>query len=207
VPNRDHVTRPAAGILLGVLVSVLLSACGGGGDPATAGGSPSASTTRSSWPPGELLLAEEPEPPVLTGDGRPADVQPIVRHLVAQMTHALRTTFPPTDLAARPKCALCAEIVELAEQARADRIVYELDAWEPELGDIEVLPGDGWAKRYFRVPVRLNRPELRAVDEHGKVVDLVPASDAVTLLALRGGERWEVMLWDDLEELKDRGEA
>lgn len=127
------------------------------------------------------------------------------------MVHALRTTFPPQDLRGGRYCAVCQDAVDLADRAREDRVVYELEAWEPTIGEVDTLPGDDRADSYLRAVVRLDRPELRAVDEHGEVVEVVPPADTGTLIAVRVIDDgaldttfWQVVLWDDLDELRER---
>lgn len=194
-------------------VLCLLAGCSDGAAPAAAPAAPSGSTSPSaspadeSWPPYELLSLEEPRPLEFSRRIKVSDTEAIMRQLVAEMTHALRTTFPPENLRVASGCALCQEVVEMADTANDERIRYELDDWVPRAGEVDVLPGDEYADRYLRLVLRLGRPELRVVDRNDEQVDVVPSRDPVTVLVigvLDEVNRYQVVVWDELEKLQDQ---
>ncbi|SDN21451.1 hypothetical protein SAMN05192576_1756 [Nocardioides szechwanensis] len=178
----------------------MASACSG-----SSGASSRTAALDATWPPSSALAIEEPTPLSLDAPPTKAAAVKYASYLIDQIDYALRTTFPAAVLERGTdrwgqRCEVCDEVVELAQEARAERQLYEFDDWSGYLllaRELEV-PQDPAA--YWQLRMMLWQPEIRTLDALGRVVETTPYQQRETVLVLGvfKGE-WRVFAWDFLD--------
>jgi hypothetical protein len=95
-------------------------------------------------------------------------------------------------------CTVCTETVELADAARSERRLYELDdvaAAVTAVYRLEAVEPDD-PSEYWQVFAVLERPEIRVLDDRGDEVDVLPATSVETELRLASWHgQWYVLEW------------
>lgn len=183
---------PIAGLLLAAL---LLTGCTGDQtDSQAISGTPA--PTAAPWPPPSVLTLPEPaSPDPAMGRRAKERVVAFAVHLVDQVEHALRTTFPAALLRSDASCAICSQTNDLAAKAQEDRTLFDFDDWGMQVLQVRELPRNPGV-RYWRVRTLLDQPELTARDESGDVVGTIAASRSQTLLVVgHTDNKWIIYGW------------
>ncbi|WP_309649095.1 hypothetical protein [Nocardioides sp.] len=184
-----------------LLAAMLLSGCTSNtanptDRPASA---PVPTQSPSPWPPASVL--EEPEPdspaPSMGRQGK-ARVQDYVSYLLDEIDYALRTTFPAAVLRSDARCRICGEVVDSAERARADRVLYDFDDWGGYLLLARELPITRPGARFWRVRLILWQPEIEVRDQAGELVETIAGRNRETVLDLgHTANEWAINYWSD----------
>ena len=204
----------AARLAVAVASASLLAACGIGprgssdgsdgsaGSAGAPGWEPSLTPSAASdWPPDSVLDVPEPSPPVPEGPPVKAHVRAYLRYLFDEVDYALRTTYVDNVLRTGV-CSVCDRVIEMAEDAREERLRYEHEDWGGFiLGTRRVparLPSD--TATYWAVEVMMWQPEIRTLSEDGTLLRTAPPRTYLTTFVIGQRDRsWRLIEEGDLD--------
>lgn len=176
------------GRALGVLLATLL----------ISGCAPAVHRPEPEWPPASVLELQEPDEPTVDGPRTTqADALAYVRYLHDEIAWMLRTGFNAGVLR-NHECTVCTDLVALADRARDEHLVNEVDDWVPGVEGVQPLDAveDDDPSSYWAVFLALEQPEIRVLDGHGRQVDAVPARRTSTTLVISEYDgRWYLLEW------------
>lgn len=150
------------------------------------------------WPPPSVLewpQAEAPE--VLRPRSTEADALRFADYLADEIGWMLRTTFNSRVLRDHD-CTVCTDLVALADEARAERRLYDLEdvrvVVERTVRLTAIDPED--RSQYWQVLLVLERPAVRVLDEEGEQVDTLPRTETRTDLRIAAYDgTWYLLDW------------